>query len=150
MRSGIIIIAGFLFLFTNCKKDETEDFSYCTGCPIEEWVGDFAGKGTYFKASTGTTQEDIDVTLKVKITSGDNLSFNILAPNYFSQVFYGSKDNDQHYIQIAGTAKSLDLNLYKKVTEYKITGTAKTYKTPADGGTVIDETLTFRVFTESE
>jgi hypothetical protein len=144
MRQGTVILIIFLLiLFQNCNK-ETEDFSYCTACPLDEWIGDYSGKGTHFKASTAITTEDVDVFLKIKLTSDDNISANLLSPNLYSEVYYGSKDNDQHYIQIAALSKTLDLSLYKKGSEYKITGTAKITQT----GNY--QTLTFRVFRESE
>lgn len=146
-QSLIILCACLIILFQNCKK-ETEDFSYCSNCEVEEWKGRYTGNGNYFKSSSGETTEDVEVIVTVNITSENNLSVNVLSPNILSQNFFGSKDDPFHYLQFAGSSKSLDLNLYKKGEEYKITGTAKTYKAPNDDGSNINESLTFRVFKE--
>ena len=146
MKQSLIILAALcIFLFSQCKK-ETEDFVYCGQCSIEEWKGNFVGNGTHFKSSTGTTTEDVEVVVNINITSESKLSINVLSPNLLSENFFGSKENDEHYIQFAGSSKSLDLSLYKKGEEYKITGTVKILKSPGSDGSSIDETLTFRVF----
>lgn len=143
------MLSLLVVLFQNCNKEE-DDFVYCTDCPIEEWDGNFTGSGTFFKASSGTTTEDVQVSVNISIKSGDKLAVNVLSPNLFSKSFQGTKEDSNHYMQFAGSNQSLDLSLYKKGTEYKITGTAKTYKIPSGGGLAINESLTFRVFKQSE
>ena len=146
MKQGLVILAGLcIVLFSQCNK-ETENFVYCNECSIEEWEGNYSGDGTHFKASTATTKEDVEVIVNISINSNDKLSINVLSPNYLSENFFGSKEDTEHYIQYAGSSKSLDLNLYKKGVEYKLTGTVKLLKSPGSDGSNIDETLTFRVF----
>ncbi len=142
----VIIVSGVILLLGQCKKD-SDDYSYCTGCPVDAWVGDFSGTGIYFTSPTGETFEDVDVEVSIENPGGNNLKINITAPNYVSFQFFGSKSNDEHYFTIAGTSQSLDLTLYKHKNgaDYKINGTAKTYENKKDS-VLVDKSLTFSVF----
>jgi len=148
MKNLILITIVFLALFfQNCKKDEQDDYSYCTGCPVDAWVGEYTGTGDYFTAATGETFEDVEVEVTITNPVGNNLKIDIVAPNHISFQFFGAKNDDEHYFRLAGSTRSLDMNLYKNSngTDYKINGTAKTFQSARDSIEVI-QSLTFRVF----
>lgn len=140
----VAIMVLFVVFFQNCKKDNST-YSFCTGCPIEAWAGDYSGTGTYFTTNTGETIPDVEVDLIIENPGGNNLKINITSPKHVSFQFFGAKDNDEHYFTIAGSTQSLNLTLYQKGNEYKINGTAKTYISAKDS-IVVDKVLTFRVF----
>ncbi|NOX84655.1 MAG: hypothetical protein GXO86_01625 [Chlorobi bacterium] len=54
-----ILLAGIILTLMQCKKDEQDDYSYCTGCPVDAWVGKYTGTGTYFTAATGETFDNV-------------------------------------------------------------------------------------------
>jgi len=142
---GLIILAGIILTLMQCKKEKQNDYSYCTGCPIEAWAGDYSGTGTYFTTNTGETIPDVEVDLSIEHPGGNNLKINIRSPKLVSFQFFGTKNNDEHYFTIAGNTQSLDLTLYQKGNEYKINGTTKTYISIKDS-VVVNKVLTFRVF----
>ncbi|NOX84656.1 MAG: hypothetical protein GXO86_01630 [Chlorobi bacterium] len=91
--------------------------------------------------------DNVEVEVTIENPGGYNLKIDIVAIQMVSFQFFGSKSDDEHYFSLPGTAKSLDLTLYKHKngTDYKITGAAKTYKNVKDS-TAVDKSLTFRVF----
>ncbi len=140
----VVIMILFVVFFENCKKDNTT-YSYCTGCPVEAWAGNYSGTGTYYTSNTGETIPDVVVEVNIGNPGGNNLKVNVTAPDHVSFQFFGTKNNDEPYFSLAGTTSSLDLTLYQKGNEYKINGTAKTYQTIRDS-VMVNKALTFRVF----
>ncbi len=143
----VFILAGIILTFAQCKKDEQDNYSYCTGCPIDAWVGEYTGTGTYFTSTTGETTDNVEVEVTIENPGGNNMRIDILSPKNVSFQFFGQKNDDEHYFRIAGSTSSLDMNLYKNSNrkDYKINGTAKTYQSVRDSIKVI-RSLTFRVF----
>lgn len=137
------MLLAFLILFQNCKKEE--NFTYCTDCALETWVGDYSGSGAYFDASNGNTS-DTEVEISIENPYNDLLEIHVKAEQYLSEKYTTSKDDTQHYITINSGAKSLDLSLYQKDLEYKLNGTLKhNHWNNKDSVWVMDRSLTFSV-----
>jgi hypothetical protein len=63
----------------------------------------------------------------------------------FYTSFTGEKNNSDYYFDLAGTEKSIHLNLYEKIPNYKLTGIAKTF-TYRDNTLVLEKLVSFEVF----
>ncbi len=138
----LIVIAVF---FQHCKK-ESDNFSYCTGCPISSWVGFYSGSGTYFTANTGETTDGVEVTVSITNNYNSNLVVNVEAPGYISESFSKSKTDEYHYILMGSGSRILDIGLKKKGNEYKLDGTLKRNSwNKIDSVWVVDRSLTFQV-----
>ena len=149
----ILLISGILLLglFQYCKKP-TEDWAFCTGCGIDSWVGNYSGTGSYYKDEGHEITDGVDVQLEIENPSGNQFFIKILAPGYYSQSFFSSKTDSLYYFNIANQSSSINMNLYKKGSEYKVSGVAKKYHwewqyEPDTVWVMIpDHTLSFDVF----
>ena len=138
-----ICLLGFLLLFQNCKKDDTS-FSYCTGCPISSWTGNYNGTGTYFIASSGETFEGVNVNVSIENTYDSTLVVKLTAENYISESFSTSKTSDDHYILLGSGSETLDIGLKKNDNQYKLDGTFKKNTwNKIDSVWIVNKSLTF-------
>ena len=89
MRIFLTLCVMFsLFLFSNCNKDDSHDFSYCLECPFETWVGLYEGSGTYFVSKSGETIEGVNVQMSITNPYSDNLEIKINSENYIEDEFF--------------------------------------------------------------
>lgn len=142
---SILIFLSVVLLFMQCKK-ETEDWVFCN-CGIDSWVGGYTGNGNYYQDEEVDT-ETVSVQVNIEQFSSKNLTISVIAPDVYSQTFYGIKDDSTYYLTINGSSKSLIMNLKKKGNELKLIGTAKNFHwETTDDSTflVTDKTLAFDV-----
>lgn len=119
---GIIL----LIFLGQCKEPE-EDWSFCEGCPIESWTGDYSGSGSYYEEATNSIVDGVDVQLTIENPSANQFNIQVLSPDYYSQSFYSSKSDSNYYFDLAGENNSIHLSLYQRSDGYKINGVAKKY-----------------------
>ena len=149
----ILIISGILLLgfFQHCKKP-TEDWTFCDGCEIDSWVGNYTGTGSYYQDVGNEIIDGVDVLLEIENPSANQFNIKLLAPDYYSQSFFTSKNDSNYYFGIEGATSSIQINLYKKGSDFKVSGVAKKYhwewQYEPDTAYVLipDHTLTFDVF----
>ena len=143
--SGIIIALLLVILFFQCKK-ETEEWIFCE-CPIESWVGDYTGTGNYYHGEELDYQQ-CNVQLTIEKIAPQNLKIRIVALDYYSETFYGNKNDSTYYLTISGTNKSLNMNIKMNGNQLKLNGTAKNFHWVYDPDStylVPDKTLAFDV-----
>ena len=143
--TSILLILFIVSVFMQCKK-ETEDWVFCN-CGIDSWVGEYAGNGNYYKDEE-VDAETVNVQVNIEQISSKNLTISVIAPEAYSQTFYGIKDDSTYYLTINGSNKSLIMNLKKKGNELKLIGTAKNFHWETNDDStflVTDKTLAFDV-----
>ena len=142
---GIIILLFLTTFLSQCKK-EADDWIFCE-CAIDSWIGDYTGSGNYYQGEELDYQQ-CDVQLTVEQIAPDNLKIRVVAPDYYSETFYGIKSDSTYYLTISGTSKSLNMNLKIRGNELKLNGTAKNFHWVYDPDStylVPDKTLAFDV-----
>lgn len=155
MRKKVVILFLFslllILIFEQCKEPE-EDWSFCEGCPIESWTGDYSGSGSYYEEASNSIIDDVEVQLTIENPLGNQFKIQVLSPDYYSQTFFSSKSDSNYYFDIAGESSSIHLSLYKKSDGYKINGVAKkfhwewVYEPDTAYILIPDHTLSFEVF----
>jgi hypothetical protein len=144
--TALLILLSVVFLLSQCKKEE-EDWNYCN-CGIGTWVGTYNGSGDYYEDEQ-PDPKPVEVGVVIEQFSSGNLTVRINAPDDYAETFYVEKKDSTYYITVNGNYESLNLNLKKKGTEYKLTGTAKNFHTETDENdstfTVYDKVLSFDV-----
>lgn len=142
---SIVSVIILLSIFAQCKK-ETDDWIFCN-CVIDEWIGDYNGSSNYYKGEEVDAQQ-VDVQLTIEQIAPENLKIHVVAPDVYTETFYGNKNDSTYYLTINGTSKSLIMNLKVKDNELKLTGTAKNFHWVYDPDStylVTDKTLAFDV-----
>jgi len=140
----LFLLAGVL-LFSQCKKDE-DNWVHCIDCELSSWVGNFEGWGDYYSDDDSTiTIIDVPTTVSIENTDETNLIITVSATDNFSTNFFLNKTNNDYYIEIPGSGKSLSLTLSKKGNDYKIGGTAKQYHYINDTILYLDHSISFEV-----
>ena len=140
-----LIAISFVFLFSQCKKEETSSWSPCVNCDISAWEGTFDGTGVYFQELDSTSQNDVATTVSIENTSGTMLKVKIDSDNLFSSTTMVSKTDNSNVIALAGSNSSISLTLTKKDNDLRISGTSKKYHLNIDTVLVIDYSLSFDV-----
>lgn len=151
MKKLNIILLLFILgtLFSQCKKDE-EDWTYCLDCEPAEWVGYYEGTGNYYRESDSTNIMDVPTEITIDSISEIKLRVTIVADKYFSSTTMIYKDNNDYYVEVAGSSKSLSLSLSKRGNEYKLSGTSKRYHYEHDTILIIDQSHSFETFKVQE
>jgi hypothetical protein len=147
-----ILTTGFLLLtlFQQCKKP-ADDWTFCEGCGMDAWTGNYSGKGSYYKDVGNEITDGVDVQLEIENPAGHQFLIKILSPGYYSQSFFSSKSDSNYYFSITGQTSSVNLSLYRKGDDFKINGVAKKYhwEWQYEPDTVLikipDHTLSFEV-----
>jgi hypothetical protein len=141
-RTNVII--SLLILVTinfSCKKEESPGYTFCNDCNIEEWTGEYVGVSSYYDSNE--TKDGVETTVTIENTSGTVLKTLVNVTDLMLVSFYSSKeDSVGYYYSVYGSSKSLDLTLSKNDTEYKLSGTVKTFHYEKDT-LVIDESASF-------
>ncbi|MBN2175334.1 MAG: hypothetical protein JW731_14465 [Bacteroidales bacterium] len=128
-RLSLIIFVGILVvLFTfACKKDEQDDgWSYCTDCNAENWAGTYTGTCSVYDAINNLNYSDQQVTIVVAQTGNDVLSVQVTVPVIFTISVSGPVQSS-YSLSLSSNEKSFLGTLYKKETQLKLTGSAKTF-----------------------
>ncbi|MCF6169407.1 MAG: hypothetical protein L3J66_00330 [Bacteroidales bacterium] len=118
---SVFLTAGFC---QQCKKT-VEEWAFCEGCGLESWAGKYNGTGSYYKDETNEIVDGVEVQLEIENPSANQFLIKVLAPDYYSQSFFSTKSDSLYYFSIANQTNSINMNLYKKGSEFKITGVAK-------------------------
>jgi hypothetical protein len=126
MKTYTLLLAGILFfMFSQCNKSDEQEFTYCTGCPLSAWVGDYQGSGTYYTFSSNETFEGVETSVTITNPYDSLLKINIDAPDYINEIFSKSKTTDEHYLTTGSGSRTLDLNLSSNALDYRLNGTLK-------------------------
>jgi hypothetical protein len=139
----IILIFSGLIVFSNCKKED--DWNYCEDCNLGSWVGEYSGTGNYYSDTEGSTEMGVPVVLTIENSDGNVLKTKVTVEDRFMLSFISTKNDSSFFYEISGTSKSLSLSLSKKGSEFKLSGTSKTYHIQSDT-TFIDHSISFEVF----
>jgi hypothetical protein len=142
---GIALVIFIFVVFTQCKK-ETDDWIFCN-YGIDMWIGDYTGSGNYYKGEEVDAIQT-DVQLTIEQIAPENLKIRVVAPDLYTETFYGIKNDSTYYLTINGSYKSLIMNLKTNGDELKLTGTAKNFHWVYDPDStylVTDKTLAFDV-----
>jgi len=143
-RVIILFINILLVSLLGCKKDSGPNWVYCQECSADQWVGTYNGKGDYYNGKDVKQYLQLETQLEIKQISGNTLQMNILVSDHFQTSFSTSKDDNQYYINIPGSTRSLYLVLAQSGNQSRITGTAKTYRSTVDT-LIIDHSVSFEV-----
>jgi len=143
-RLIVLILMGTILLFSQCKKEE-ENWTPCTDCELEVWVGTFDGSGVYYQEVDSTSKIDVATKVIIENTNNTMLKVNVNSDNLYSSISFVNKNNNLSYIELAGSNSSLSLTLTKKDNDYRLSGTSKKYHYDGDTLLVIDYSLSFEV-----
>ena len=132
-------------LFSQCKKDE-EEWIYCIGCDIGEWVGYYEGTGNYYRESDSSYVMDVPTEITIDSVSETMLKATVVGDKYFSSTTMIYKNNNDFFVEIAGSNKSISLTLSRRGNEHKLTGTSKAYHYENDTILIIDQSLSYETF----
>lgn len=144
----ILILFIGTILFSQCKKDD-ESWTYCVDCNISAWIGTFEGTGVYYSDTDGSTVENVPAVITIDSGSATILKPTVTAQDYFTTSFTVNKTDNDYYINLPGSSKSLTLMLSKKGVEYKLSGTVKMYHYQSDT-LFTDHSISFEAFKNSE
>ncbi len=125
----IFLLAMAVYLFASCNK-ETEDWSFCTDCTFETWIGTFKGDGEYYDSihNEGIVK-NVPIEINIENPYNQTLKVTISSPREFSWEFAGQKSDNDYFLNIAGSSQSIILNMYKNDKgDYKLSGVAKLYE----------------------
>jgi hypothetical protein len=147
MKIKFIFISILLvFIFTSsCNKQNETEWNYCTGCTNNTWAGEYEGSGAFYTINQPDKTEEIEVSVTIDKLTDSQIKIVVSSTNKFYASFTGDKNNSDYYFDLTGTEKSIHLTLYKKDSEYKLTGVAKTF-TYRDGALVLEKSVSFEVF----
>lgn len=146
LRKGILLLLFVTISLMGCKKDNNS-WLFCDGCTLDEWVGNYSGKGDYYSDSNGETQHETPITLTLENPSGRVIKTTVVVEDKFSTSFTTTKSDDDYFIEVPGSSKSLSLTLSKRDSEYKLSGTVKLFHYEKDT-IVIDHSISFESFKE--
>ncbi len=126
-KMNIVFLFAF-FLFASCGKQHNEpDWSFCDGCPNSAWAGEYVGAGAFYSRSNPDVTEEVPLAITINELPDFRLKIEVNSPNKFYASYNGVKDDSVYYFDMAGSEKSIHLNLHKKENDFKLTGNAKTY-----------------------
>ena len=145
MNSKPVIIFLFVMLaFSGCKKEE-ESWTYCMGCELVAWVGNYDGTGEYYNDNPPKTEIDVPVLVSIENNSGSTLKTTVTVVDKFDATFTSSKNNNNYYYTVPESDVSLSLNLSKRSSDFKLTGTVKIYKGTSNP-IIVDQSISFVVY----
>ncbi len=147
MKMKFILLSILLvFIFTSsCNKQNETEWNYCTGCTNSTWAGEYEGTGVYYTINNPEETYEVAVIVTINDLPNNQLKIVVSSPNKFYASFTGKKDNNEYYFDLAGTEKSIHLNLYEKTPDYKLTGVAKTF-TYRNDTLVVEKSVSFEAF----
>lgn len=144
----ILLLFIGTILFSQCKKDDAS-WTYCVDCNISAWVGTFEGIGVYYSDIDGSTVENVLTIITIDSGSVNILKPTVTAQDYFTTSFTVTKTDNDYYINLPGSSKSLTLMLAQKGDEYKLSGTVKIHHLQSDT-LFIDHSISFDTFKNPE
>jgi len=131
-------------IFAGCKKEE-DQWLFCEGCDISAWVGEYSGTGDYYADGAIETEFDVPIMLSIENTSGNVLKTSVVVEERFSTSFIYTKNDNDYFIEVPGSSKSLSLTLKKRDSDYKLSGTVKMYHYFKDS-IIIDHSISFESY----
>lgn len=140
-----ILVLGVLILQPGCKKEDSDSWAYCDGCPLEAWVGEYEGIGEFYDSNAEEFTTNIPSTISIVNSSDKILKIVVVGEDYYSRSYTKTKDDDDYSLEIFGSTASLSLSLSQKSDAYKITGNIKQYHSKKDSVT-IDYSFSFETF----
>lgn len=148
MKFNLKFVPCILFLlFSSCEKKENKDqWSYCSSCTIDSWIGTFSGTGTYTNLNTSQTESNINVQIAIAETAPDYLMVDFESSGYMSITVNGEPES-AYIISFAGSGKSVTSTLYIKENVLRMSGNAKKFHYKTDT-LVMDEIVNFEVYKE--
>ncbi len=149
--SILVLLFLFIHLSSGCEKESEPSWEFCYGCELTAWEGQYSGDGQFALGVDSAVSEAVEVQLIINNTYDSQLEIKLSSPGVYNENFYGNKEDTKYYFTLAGTSKSIQLNLYQKEVEYRITGVSQKYHLEYDPVTgedvrVVDKTLSFEVF----
>ncbi len=144
----LFVISGLLVLSQwGCKKDSSPNWIYCQECGADQWVGTYQGLGDYYKNSDTSNVVNIETQMEIENLYENVLSISVVAQDVYQTSFTASKDDNEYFINIPGSSKSLYLTLSQNGNQNRITGVTKVYhwEYVPDTILVIDHSLGFEV-----
>jgi len=137
-----------ILTFSGCKKKE-ESWIYCVDCELVEWAGNYDGTGEYYNDNPPKTEVDVPVLVSIENSSGSILKTTVTVVDKFDATFTSSKNDDNYYYTVPGSDKSLSLNLSKRSSDFKLTGTVKIYRSKSDS-IIVDKSISFVVYKQKD
>ena len=118
-------------------------------CELVEWVGNFEGTGEYYNDNPPITEYDVPVHISIENISGTQLKTTVKAGDKIQETFTTSKNDNNYYYTVPGSDKSLSLNLSKRSSDFKLTGTVKKYRSKSDS-IIVDKSISFVVYKQKD
>ena len=85
------------------------------------------GAGAFYSRSNPDVTEEVPLAITINELPDFHLKIEVKSPNKFYASYNGVKDDSVYYFDMAGSEKSIHLNLHKTDNDFKLTGNAKTY-----------------------
>jgi len=149
MKQFSVIFLFALLFFTSCTKESEPDWKFCDGCPNSEWAGVYEGAGAFFSKNNPDITEEVAVKITIDDLPDFRLNIVVSAPNNFYASYNGVKADSVYYFDLAGSEKSIHLNLHESGADYKLFGNAKTYYVEHD--TVkVDKSISFEILKDRQ
>jgi len=122
----ILSLLLVMLVITSCKKDE-EEWVWCTDCSLESIAGQYTGTGTYENYDNEQLLTGQTVNLTLKDEGNGNIRVEVGITNLF---FMGmnSTYTGTYYIALGSNTQDVNLTLWRKGNQLKITGTAIYYE----------------------
>jgi hypothetical protein len=143
-RVIILFINILLVSLLGCKKDSNHNWIYCQECSAENWIGSYDGRGDYFNGSENKQYLQVETQMDIIQLNGNALQMNIVVSDFYQVSFYTTKDDNEYYINVPGSNKSLYLVLAQSGSQSRITGTAKSYHYKVDS-LIVDHSISFEL-----
>lgn len=152
IRILLVLISIVIFGLVGCEKDNSTTWNFCQECTAPFWTGSYSGYGDYYYGKDSAQYLNVDTQLEITQLGGNVLKFDVVAPDYYQTSFTTSKDDNEYYINIPGSNKSLIVNLTQNGNQNRITGVTKVYHWVywPDTVLVIDHSLSFEVLSSTE
>ncbi len=144
MKKLSLIFWFALLIFSSCSKENEPDWEFCDGCSNSEWAGVYEGAGLFFSKNNPDVTKEVAVKIAIDDLSDFRLNIVVSSPNNFYASYNGVKNDSAYYFDLAGSEKSIHLNLHKSDAYYKLSGNVKTYFVEND--TVkLDKSISFEI-----
>jgi hypothetical protein len=135
-----------LILFCSCseKAEEGDGWHVCSDCDMEDWIGIYYGKASYYHHTTNETTENLDIEIEIEQTATDYLCLYIHIENFYTATLCGDFA-DPYSISFGSSSSSIYATLYEKDNQVKLIGNSKKF-VHSDDTTIYKETINFEVF----
>jgi hypothetical protein len=118
----ILSVVLVMLMLSSCKKDK-EGWEWCTDCTPEGIAGQYSGTGTYENYDNQQVLTGQTVNLTLKDEGNGNIRVEVGITNLFFMGMNGTYTGT-YYITLGSNTQDLNLTLWKKGNQLKVTGTA--------------------------